>query len=185
MKSFKSLTLLIVFLSSFALAQYPTSPNTGKQNTLFANAQFSATFNGQVSVSETRRNGAGTSSYQEYDSYESPVGQDITVKFLDHDIAVDLSSSNFYANGDFNRITEINGATDVRLIDRSTDVWEGHPFTYTNVIFTVAGKTYTLRSRFIIVNSREALFINQLSPSDLDTANRNQWLDFEYSLRIK
>ena len=39
------------------------------------------------------------------------------------------------------------------------------------------------RARYIIVSSREVIIITQTSPTS--DADRNQWLDFENSLRIK
>jgi len=175
---FKSTVLSIALLfASVALAQYPTSPNTGKQTTQFNSNQFSALFNGPVTVSGLEQNTAKTSQYRIYSSTgDNGVVQVVELRYItvNGNIPVDYTSSDFYANefvGD--------GIEDVN--NRSQNVWEGHPFTYTFI--TSADKKTVTRSRFIIVNGKEALFIMQISP--ISANDRDQWLDFEYSLRIK
>jgi hypothetical protein len=181
MKLFKSIALALTLLfASVALAdQYPTSPNTGKQTTQFNSNQFTALFNGEVTVSELKQNDAKTSQYRSYTSSSNGVTQQVLLKFITAgDIAVDYTSSNFYAN---QFVPVVGGVED--MSNRSQGVWEGHPFTYAYVSGETDGVAWVTRTRYIIVNSREALFISQTSSGTTD--DRNQWLDFEYSLRIK
>ena len=171
------LAAIVLLFSAVASAQgytYPVNPNpSGKQTTPFSNAQFSATFNGPVST-DTFRSKSDTSSNTVYGSTNHNVDQVVIVRFVDHDIAVDHTSSDFYADDD---------RTGGTVANRSSDVWEDHPFTYTARDFTLDGVDYTERTRFIIVNSREVIFISQTRLRDYD--DKNEWLDFEYSLRIK
>lgn len=179
MKGFK-LSILSVILglafASLAVAQsvnYPVNPNpTGLQTTPFSNNYFSASFNGPVTSAEIARSSTGSNWL--YSSSSNGVDQSIQIRIVDHDIPVDVSSSNFYADNTINPGT---------ITDRSTDVWEGHPFTYTRRTWTENGVITVARDRYIIVNSRTVIVIQEMSLENLD--NRNQWLDFEYSLRIK
>lgn len=170
--------MLAVLLSSLAMANdYPVNPNpAGQQTTTFSNNYFSATFNGPV-TDETKRNSGNTSTNYLFKSGPGTNGvyQIVDVRIVDHDIAADLSSSNFYADSD----TGLGPVT-----DRSTNVWEGHPFTYTRRVKTYDGEEYETRTRYIIVSSRVVIFIQQFAPTSLDT-NQREWFDFEYSLRIK
>lgn len=177
MKKFlKSIALVTALLcASFAVAQYPESPNTGKQTTPYTSVQFNATFNGSVNVSELMHNTAKTSVYRLYTSSAAGVYQTVAVRFIDHAIPVDFTSSEFYAAH-----ADLSGGT---ITNQSNDVWEGHPFTYIYVVFSADGVNYVTRTRFIIVSATEAIFISQTAPATAD--DRDQWLDFEYSLRIK
>ena len=182
MKFFSSiLAVLVLSLASLAQVTYPEGPNTGKANTPFSTAQFSATFNGPVEAQAASRSAQNTSTDHSYistgnDFKDTSVGQKITVRFVDHDIAVDYTSSDFYANDDS------TGGT-VDTANTSNGVWEGHPYTYTYRTFTLNGVQLTKRSRYIIVNAREVIFVQQISLVGYE--DRDQWLDFEYSLRIK
>jgi len=171
-----SLFAAILLLSVFAAAQitYPVGPNTGFQTTPYSAPAFSVTFNEPVSV-KTFQSTVGTSTNTLYSSFSHGVYQSVTVRTVDHDIAVDYSSSTFYAN------ENTFGTEDMAY--RSTDVWEGHPFTYSRRSNTENGTTHYQRMRYIIVNSRTAIFITQMSSEDYD--DRPEWLDFEYSLRIR
>jgi hypothetical protein len=174
LKKVLSLIFSLVVLTGMALAQYPVGPNAGTQVTPFSNQYFSATFNANPTVGTGAR--SDTAMNYTVSSYtESPVvGQSITVRIVDHDIPVDYTSSDFYANND---------STGGEVITTSRNVWEGHPFTYVARKFTVNGETFQKRERYIIVNSREAIFLTEIIPAGQD--DQNEWLDFEYSLRIK
>jgi hypothetical protein len=173
MKNVFMTIILAVMMSVAAVAQYPTSPNTGKANTPYSVATFSATFNGAVAV-RTQTN--TTSSDVIYTSNNGTVAQLIAVRTVDHDIAVDYTSSDFYANDD-----RTGGTVDTA--NTAHNVWEGHPFTYTFRNFMYEDVNLSKRSRYIIVNSREVIFVEQVSAANY--ADRDEWLDFEYSLRIK
>jgi hypothetical protein len=161
-------------LSVSALAQYPASPNTGAATTPYATNVFSATFNGPVEVQEASRNAANTSTDYTYESNNGRVLQVVTVRVIDHAIAVDYTSSDFYVND----MTGCNSKTDV-----SRGTWDNRPYTYVFCTTTSGAYTVTIRVRYIIVNSTTVLMIKQGAlESDND---RDQWLDFEYSLRIK
>ncbi len=177
MKTLRALTLIFVALcTTLAICQYPTSPNTGLQTTPFNSVQFSATFNGPVNISDLVQNTAKTSQFRLYESTNKGVTQTIQLRVITTGyIAVDYTSSDFYAN-EF-----VDGIEDTT--NRSHNVWEGYPFTYTYVTKGKGDDATVTRTRFIIINAREALFLSQVSLASID--NRDQWLDFEYSLRIK
>jgi hypothetical protein len=162
----KSLFLIsaMFVLSAVSMAQTP-----------FSNNYFDATFNGGAVASTTEPNDAHTSTNYDYESDATDFAQVVTVRLIDHDIAVDLSSSNFYADADSKR---------GEVISRSTGSWQGHPFTYTcTKIVGTNGVAYTVRARYIIVGPREAYFISQTSRADYD--DKALWDTFESSLNIK
>jgi hypothetical protein len=178
--SIKSLYLSVIsalLFATFAAAQiqYPVNPNpTAFQTTPYSTSYFSVAFNGAVSTT-TSRTANNQSSNTTYYSGSHGVSQGVTVRIIDHNIAVDQTSSDFYADND------TTGGT---IDSRSTDVWEGHIFTYTRRLYNAPdGTQLSKRSRFIIVNAREVIFIIQICPASYE--DRNEWLDFEYSLRIK
>jgi hypothetical protein len=173
MKFLGSLILAMV-LSVSALAQYPTSPNTGKATTPYTTGVFSATFNGPVTAKDSGRNTANTSSDVTYVSSTDLIAQAVVVRTIDHAIAVDFTSSDFY-------VSDLQGCDTKDNISKG--YWDNHPLTYVFCTYTTGGQTYTLRVRFIIVNSTTVLMVKQLA---LEANNdRDQWLDFEYSLRIR
>jgi hypothetical protein len=169
--------LAILVLSIAAFSQdYPVGPNVGKATTPYATTNFSATFDGPVTAMLPTRNGENTSTDYKYVSQNGKVAEAVTVRFIDHDIAVDYTSSDFYANDD-----RTGGTVDTA--NTSHDSWNGAPFTYTYRTFTLDGVILTKRTRYIIVNAREAIFIQQITAVGYE--DRPEWLDFEYSLRIK
>lgn len=171
---FLSSILAVLVLSLAALAQYPEGPNTGKANTPFSNTQFSATFNGAVIVKPASRNSNTATDYS-FLSQNDNVAELITVRIVDHDIAVNYESSDFYANDD-----RTGGTVDTENTTHGT--WNGAPYTYTYRTFTENGIVLVKRTRYIIANSREVIFIQQLTYKGYE--DRPEWLDFEYSLRI-
>src|ERR1035437_2977905 len=173
MKFLSSLFLALV-LSVSALAQYPTSPNRGKATTPYTTGVFSATFNGPVTATDATKTTSGTSTDVTYYSATNLIAQAVVVRNIDHAIAVDYTSSDFYVN-------------DLRGCDTkdnlSKGVWDGRPYSYVFCTYSTGGQTYTLRVRFIIVNSTTVLMVKQLA---LEANNdRDQWLDFAFSLRIR
>lgn len=176
MKKFGLFLIAFALLATLACAQYPTGPNTGKQTTPVSNQYFSVTFNGSI-ITDTSRSTDNQSSNYAYASMDHDVIQIVIVRFVDHDIAADYTSSDFYANDD------TTGGPGAVIDTRSQDTWEGHPFTYTRRLYTDKGVQTSKRTRYIIVNSREVIFVEQIAPAAY--ADHDEWLDFEYSLRIK
>ena len=171
MKNYFRTILAVLVLAGAALAQYPTNPNpAGKQTTPYANNVFSATFNGAVTQATHAEN---TSTETMYASVADNIYQIVTVRYVDHDIAVDYTSSDFYVSNQ----TGCDSKTAL-----SKDSWGGHPFSYDMCVYTENGVAWSVRSRFIIVNSKEVIFIQQHSLNTVD--DQNIWFDFEYSLRI-
>ena len=176
MKKFLSSLFLALVLSASALAQYPTSPNTGAATTPYTTSVFSATFNGPVTAEDTVRNTENTSTDQVFLSINSggTIAQAVTIRTIDHAIAVDYTSSDFYVN-------DLSGCDTKTNISQGS--WDSRPYSYVFCTYSSEGNTYTMRVRFIIVNSTTVVFVRQLA---LEANNdRDQWLDFEYSLRIR
>jgi len=169
---FRSLLLAVAvaLFSAFAAAQ---TRNTAFQTTPYFNNYFSATFNGTVEANSSRSDNGQSTNYI-YESTNHGVTQVVVVRIVDHDIAVDYTSSDFYANDD-----RTGGTVD----QTSRDHWQGHPFTYTFRHYQREGNDLGKRTRFIIVNSRTVIFIYQIAAYSYD--DRPEWLDFEYSLSIK
>jgi hypothetical protein len=170
-KIFATLTLALAMIGSvFAQTPYSTS-------------SFSATFNGTVDV-DSHRSSGGTSNNVEYSSFANGITEIVIVRTVDHDIDVNLTSSQFYRNN------VGGGAT---LLDKynSDGAYQGHPFSYGLFTYTKDGVDYSLRSRFIIVNSRTAIFIQMVMPTEKANAEPKTpndalvvWQDFENSLNI-
>jgi len=160
-KFFAVVALMLAFaVSGFAQTTYTTS-------------QFSAAFNGSVRV-DTFSNPTNTNvRYQS--TTPDGVTQAITVRTVDHDIAVSTASSDFYMS------TDPTGGT-VRGISRGT--YQGHPYTYAfhDKVNEAGVVEYSVRVRYIIVSSREVIFIEQVAPETLD--DQQEWFRFEASLGI-
>jgi hypothetical protein len=167
-----SMAIAVTLLSAFAVAQTQTQ-NTAFQNTPYFNNYFSVNFNGTVQTDSSRSDNGQSTNYI-YQSTNHGVTQVVVVRIVDHDIAVDNTSSDFYANDD-----RTGGTVD----QTSKDRWQGHPFTYTFRHYQRDGNDLGKRTRFIIVNSRTVIFIYQIAAYSYD--DRPEWLDFEYSLSIK
>jgi hypothetical protein len=102
------------------------------------------------------------------------VSQSVFVRIVDHDIAVNHESSNFYANND---------STGGTMSDVKQDYYQGHPFTYSCHTYDVGGVSWTKRTRYIIVNARTVIFIWQISLAAYN--DTPEWTAFENSLVIK
>jgi len=151
----------LLVLSAFGIAQ------------AFTNNYFDATFVGTV-TSATSRNTANTSTNYDFTASDTNIFQDIDVRLVDHDIAMDYSSTDFYADIDARR---------GEVLARSTGVYQGHPFTYICVKYTDGGSVLTERDRYIMIGPREVYFITQRSLASYD--DKAQWDAFESSLNIR
>jgi hypothetical protein len=168
------LSVVLLLSAGMAMAQYtyPVNPNPTKfQTTFYSNDQFLATFNSSVTVTIEQKN---TSTDTIYQSFNHGVVQAISVRIIDHDIPVDVSSSDFYMNND---------PLDTPITVHSTGTWGGRPFTYAYRQFTFSGSVFSKRTRAIIVNAREVIFVTQIAAMSYD--DQNEWFDFEYSLRVR
>ena len=158
MKFFRSI-LVVLTLSLAAMAQ-PYSTN-----------RFTAVFNGPVAV-DTYSNPTNTNA--RYISSTNDVAQSVTVRIVDHDIAVDYTSSDYYVENQ-------TGCESKNFLSKGT--WQGNPFSYDFCTYTNATGTWTTRTRFIIVNSREVIFIQQSSLASYD--DMAEWSSFEATLEIR
>ena len=152
----------LLVLSAFAVAQ------------TFSSNYFDANFVGAV-TSSNKRNDANTSTDYMYNASNDNVVQYVISRVVDHDIPVDYSSTNFYANED---------AQKGEVLSRSTGMYQGHPFTYLCIKYTTkAGYVLTERDRYIIIGPREVYFISQTSLASYD--DNAEFLALENSLNIK
>ena len=151
----------LVLLTAFAVAQN------------FTNNYFTATFTGTVQ-SSTVRNDANTSTNYDFSARSANLVQNIDVRLVDHDINVDYSSTNFYADIDAQHGTVQN---------RSTGTYQGHPFTYTCITYTSStGSVLSERNRYIMIGPREVYFVTQTSLASYD--DKAEWDAFESSINI-
>jgi hypothetical protein len=168
-KSFVMTIILAVMLSVAAVAQNYSTP------------VFSADFNGAVSVNSFR-NDKNTSTRTRYTSVSGDVHEEVLVVAVDHDIAVDLTSSRFYRDQDAN-------VGETLTTDFNSDgTYQGRVFSYGCFLSRFDGVNYIRLTRYIIVNSRTALFISMSLPnSDARTSEGaiQAWVDFERTLVIK
>jgi hypothetical protein len=164
MKKFVSSLFVALVLSILAMAQ----------STPYSTTVFSATFNGPVTVQAAERNNANTSSQVGYNSDNGAVVQFVVVRTIDHAIAVNFSSSDFY-------VDDQKGCESKKYITRGT--WDNHPFTYDFCTFIVQGQRCTLRTRYIIVNPTTVILIQQASLEAYD--DQSEWEFFEGTLNIR
>ena len=151
---FLAATLFV--LSAFAVAQN------------FTNNYFSTTFVGTVETNQNR-NDSNTSTNYYYDSRNANVMQSVDIRFVDHDIPYGTASTDFYANDDFNRMaTSYPGAT---FSNRTTGVFQGHPFTYQVINYTYNGTALTVRNRYVYIGAREVYFVSQTSLASYDDSS--------------
>lgn len=173
-KLFKS-TLLIatMFLASLGMSQ-----------TSFSGPRFSASFNGAVKVNAPTRNPANTSTSTSYVSVKGNVVEEVTMRTVDHDIAVDLTSSQFYRDS---FASTVSGST---FTNRNSDgTYQGRPYSYGNYSYTDGGVKTWVFARFIIVDSRTVVMIFlQIPESEVQLNDKEvlpEWQRFENSLSIQ
>jgi hypothetical protein len=146
---------------------------------VFTNNYFSTNFVGQVETSQAR-NDSNTSSQYYFDAHNDNVLQSVDIRLVDHDIPYGLDATNYYANDDFNRRQQSTpGAT---AGNRSTGVYQGHPFTYQVITYTINGVVFTERNRYIYINAREVYFVVQTSLAAYDDSS--EWGTFANAMNI-
>src|ERR1700683_2381695 len=163
----KVLALLASVIFSIAVLAQTVTP--------YSTANFSAVFNNTVTADAPVQNTRSVANA--YTSNDGTHFEMVTFRVVDHDIPVDYTSSDFYANN------SQNGGWVIDPTVTTEKLYQGHPFTYTYMTKTVYGIQYALRSRYIIVNSREAIFIQMSSPAA--DSNYDYWENFENTLSIK
>jgi len=148
---------------------------------------FSVDFNGPVQT-KAYRNDANTSTRTAYSSCSGDICEGVTVVAIDHDIDVNMASAEFYRNSASDN--EFQSHTDVN----SEGYYQGHPYAYGNYTSTINGVEYEWFERFIVVNSREVVFIYMSIPSsDYESGKVGKsgggstyaaWQTFEYTLNL-
>lgn len=159
--------VVAVTLSTFASAQS------------YDNSYFSAVFNAPVTTNTTKRNPDNTSTDYDFGSDTPAIAEWVTIRIIDHDIPNAFQSSDFYADQQARAATDSGGT----VINRSQTWYQGHPVTYICTARPKDGKTYWIRTRYIIVSAREAIFITMISLQD--DSNQAEWERFEATLNIK
>jgi len=134
---------------------------------------FDATFVGAV-TSATSRSTANTSTNYDFTASDTNIFQDIDVRLVDHDIAVDYSSTDFYADIDARQ------RRSARAVNRRVSGTPLHLH-----LCEVHGRwsVLTERDRYIMIGPREVYFITQRSLASYD--DKAQWDAFESSLNIR
>ena len=161
------LAITLFVLSALAVAQN------------FTNNYFSATFVGTVTNSE-KRNDTNTSTNYYFDARNTNVLQDVDIRLVDHNIPYGITSTDFYANNDFNLRAKTNpGAT---VSDRGTGTYQGHPFTYQVIRYSEGGYNYTERNRYIYIGAREVYFVTQTSLASYD--DNAEWVALVSQMNI-
>jgi len=144
---------------------------------------FSVDFSSQPQV-ETFRNDANTSTRTVYTAIGNEAVEQVVVVKVDHDIPVDYTSSDFYRDAD------VNTGETLATNRNSQGLYQGHPYSYGCYTSTVNGVDVIRFSRFIIVNSRTAIFIVMAMPNSdnapkTPTGAFQAWQDFENTLNIQ
>jgi len=144
---------------------------------------FSVDFSSQPQV-ETFRNDANTSTRTVYTVIGNEAVEQVVVVKVDHDIPVDYTSSDFYRDAD------VNTGETLTTNRNNKGLYQGHPYSYGCYTSTVNGVDVIRFSRFIIVNSRTAIFIVLAMPNSdnapkTPTGAFQAWQDFENTLNIQ
>jgi hypothetical protein len=154
MKKFLMSLLLVAALAGSAMAATYTTKD------------FSVNFVGEVAVNGPANNTENTSITTFYSSSNETELDMVSVRFVNHDIPADTTSSDFYATETLARICPTNVATCRMLLEfESRSTYQGHPYTYvvTEITDTETSVVFWVRTRYIIVNSREATFIDRMT----------------------
>ena len=167
----KQIVLTFVLMLMGFTGLIAASPAT--QNTPYTNSEFSATFNGPVTLDPRTQEKSTEIIYQ---SEVDNVYQAVVVRHVNYDLEVSPANADFYADNDSMPAGDVPS-------DRSSGVYQGHYYTYLGHTFVIDGTTYTKRVRNIVVNAREVIFIEQITPQNLN--DQQAWADFETSLNIK
>ena len=172
-------------MKKFVLAMMLFVATLGFAQSTYSTQTFSADFTGPVTVSSLI-NDAKTSSRTFYFAQSNGITESvITVDIItDGVLAVDYTSSDFYRSN-----TVFEGET-LSTTTLSNGMYNGHPYSYGCYLSTVEGVNYIRFTRYIIVNSKRAIFISMImvnSPNSAKTpAGAVQvWQDFENTLVIK
>lgn len=143
------------------------------QTTAYSNSEFSAKFNGSVTLDPHTQE---KSTEIIYESNLGQVFQGVVVRHVSYDLAVTQANADFYADNDSMPAGDVSS-------NRSSGTYQGHYYTYLYHTYTDGGVEYTKRVRNIVVNSREVIFIWQIAPTEMN--DRDEWIEFENSLDIK
>lgn len=156
--------LLIFVVAALSLAGL-----AGAQSTPYSTPNFSATFNSPVTTS-TDRNSDGTRSNYYYGAKNKGVEQLVCVRIIDHDIDLNKSSTNFYAD---------QAAKGMTLEDRKDGTYQGHLY----VLVRVHDATAQRKLWVILVNARTVIMFLQQAPVGADDSS--DWSTLANSLIIK
>lgn len=146
------------------------------QTTPYTTPQFSANFNGPVTTFADT-NTAKTSTDNFFTSTRNGVEQMISVRIVDHDIAVDKDSTDFYA-GQAQKAVNWGSSS---LLEHKEGSYQGHSWAY--VYLQSPNNTRKRRIWITIVNSRTVLMILQEAP--MKTDDQSDWETISDSLDIK
>jgi hypothetical protein len=177
MKKFLMIALLFA-VSTLAVAQ-----------TAFSGPRFSASFNGAV-TSRTYNN--ATNSNVEYSANDGTIVTSVTVRTVNHPIAVNFESANFYHD-------QACGEGAKQVGDVNNAYYQGHPFAFSICAYTAKNDVpYYTMERVIIVDATTVIFIDMDVPQSIADVTDSQvtsasgkknafvgWVNFENTLTIK
>jgi hypothetical protein len=162
-------------LSIFSLLAFVgiASARPTNLSTPYSNSEFSARFNGSVTLNPKTQD---KSTEVIYESNDGQVYQGVVVRHVSYDLAVTPANADWYADNDSMPTGDVTS-------NRSSGTYQGRFYTYLYHTYTFEGVEYTKRVRNIVVNAREVIFIWQIGPTDLN--DRDQWVAFEDTLNIQ
>jgi len=163
MKTKSLMFVAVLLLSAFAVAQ----------STPYSNKVFSATFVGPVTETAADRNMQNTSTSVFYNAAANGVYQSVSIRTVDHDIPVDQSSLDFYADG-----AAKNGYVQD---DRKNVSLQGHIGIYINLHNTDITGTTRRRVWYIIVSPRQVLALMTEGDATVDDGAVTAWTTFTES----
>ena len=157
--------------------------------TVYSGPNFTASFNGPVNVSTFNN---ATNSNTSYFATDGTIITRVIVRNVNHPIAVDFTSSQFYRNHQ----CEGGDIAETLLDSTNSAYYAGHPFTYGACSYTYNGVPYFTLQRSIIINATTVIFISMDVPQSIaarstttDSDGGNNaflgWVNFENSLSIK
>ena len=154
--------------------------------TLYTTPEFSASFNGPVSIMGPAHSASAHATDTMYTSEVDSVMESVIVRITEKDIPVSWKSSDYYAQSDFTGLgvpchTERDGTpTPTSTLDHG--FYQGHPSTYDCTDYTEGGVIMWQRVQYIIVGPRETVWVIMRSPRE--KSSRDEWSRFWNSVDI-
>lgn len=165
-------TLLFALAASLLLASLSAKADS---RNAYANASFSASFNGTITTSSDR-NDDNTSTDTYYSSEQGTLDDMVIVRTTDQEMDVNYTSTDSY----FDQLAKGLNAS---IANRTNNQWQGHPYTFGYLTYTSDNVKRACYQWVIVANSKTVFLVSVDAPeSDISI---DEWTALSQSLSIK